>query len=140
MNVFSRQAISVAYSCLTYVLTWLAISLASLAPANADEGRGVNGGVLADLGKFHIEYIGSAADALLIFAISDESKKPIPSRDMSAFAVFAQNGESTRLTLLPEAENLLAAFPGIPLRSGTAIMVTAELGTGETLKARFISP
>jgi hypothetical protein len=35
---------------------------------------------------------------------------------------------------------MLAAMPALPLMTGTTVLVVAKLATGETLKARFVSP
>ncbi|MDP1830892.1 MAG: hypothetical protein Q8K67_02450 [Geothrix sp.] len=110
------------------------------ASARADVGVGINGGILADAGAYHVEFIGGAADAVMMFAVSDERQKPFPAGGISAYAIIAQNGQATRLRLLPEADNLLAALPVSPLLTGTTVFVVAKLASGETLKARFVSP
>lgn len=127
------------FSVLT-LFQFSAFALLLAAPAKADEGVGINGGVLADTGAMHIEFIGGAADALMMFAVSDARQKPFPAREISAYAIVAQNGQTIRLRLAPEADNLLTAMPAFPLLTGTTVLVVAKLTTGETLKARFISP
>ena len=76
----------------------------------------------------------------MMFAVSDDRQKPVPARGISAYAIIAQNGQTTRLRLSPEADNLLAALPTLPLLTGTSVLVVAKLATGETPKARFVSP
>ncbi len=110
------------------------------ASAKSDVGVGVNGGILADAGAYHVEFISGAAYAMMMFAVSDDRQKPVPARGISAYAIIAQNGQTTRLRLSPEADNLLAALPTLPLLTGTTVLVVAKLATGETLKARFVSP
>ena len=114
--------------------------LLSAIPAKADAGVGINGGILADAGAYHVEFIGGAAYALMMFAVSDERQKPFPAQGISAYAIVGQNGQTIRLRLSPDADNLLAANPALPLLTGTAVLVVAKLATGETLKARFVSP
>ena len=116
------------------------LPLLSAAHVKADVGVGVNGGILADAGSYHVEFIGGAAYALMMFAVSDDRQKPVPARGISAYAIIAQNGQTTRLRLSPEADNLLAALPTLPLLTGSSVLVVAKLATGETLKARFVSP
>lgn len=116
------------------------LPLLPTAPAKADVGVGINGGVLADAGAYHVEFIGGAAYALMMFAISDDRQKSVPARGISAYAIIDQNGQATRLRLSPEADNMLAAMPALPLMTGTTVLVVAKLVTGETLKARFVSP
>ena len=117
-----------------------ALLLLSTIPAKADVGVGINGGILAEAGAYHIEFIGGAAYALMMFAVSDELQKPFPAQGISAYAIVGQNGQTIRLRLSPDADNLLAANPVLPLLTGTTVLVVAKLATGETLKARFISP
>ena len=125
----------------TLVLSLLVTHLPQLiVPAMADGSIGINGGVLADTGAFHVEFIGGATYALMMFAVSDERQKPVPARGISAYAIVAQNGQTTRLRLSPEADNVLAAMPTLPLMTGATVLVVAKLATGETLKARFVSP
>ena len=119
---------------------FVTLLLLSAAPAKADVGVGINGGILADAGAFHVEFIGGAAYALMIFAVSDNRQKPFPAQGISAYAILGQNGQTIRLRLSPEADNLLAATPTLPLLTGTTVLVVAKLATGETLKARFVSP
>lgn len=122
-------------------LSLFALMMPPLLPsAKADVGVGVNGGILADAGDFHIEFIGGAAYALMLFAVSDKRQKPLSAQGISAYVLVDQNGQSTRLRLSPEADNLLAAVPDLPLLAGTTVLVVAKLVTGETLKARFVSP
>ncbi|MDP1702708.1 MAG: hypothetical protein Q8L53_17360 [Aestuariivirga sp.] len=116
------------------------LPLLPTASARADVGVGINGGILADAGAYHVEFIGGAADAVMMFAVSDERQKPFSAGGISAYAIVAQNGQETRLRLLPEADNLLAALPTSPLLTGTTVLIVAKLATGETLAARFVSP
>ena len=134
-GAFARAA------AITFPLSLLGVlSLLPAAPARADVGVGVNGGILADASAYHVEFIGGAAYALMIFAVSDHRQKPVPAREISGYAIVAQNGQATRLRLLPEGDNLLAAVPVSPLLAGTTVFVVAKLASGETLKARFVSP
>jgi hypothetical protein len=142
MNLhFTKAKLAAFVRSATLVLSLLVTLLPQLiVPAMADVGVGINGGVLADAGAFHVEFIGGAAYALMMFAVSDERQKPVPAREISAYAVVAQNGQTTRLRLSPEADNLLAAMPALPLVTGTTVLVVAKLASGETLTTRFVSP
>lgn len=134
-GAFARAA---AIACTLSLLGVL--PLLPTAQAKADVGVGANGGILADAGTHHVEFIGGAAYALMMFAVSDDRQKPVLARGISAYAIVAQNGQTTRLRLSPDADNLLAAMPALPLMTGTTVLVVAKLATGETLTARFVSP
>jgi hypothetical protein len=142
MNLHLTEANLAAFVRSTTFALYLAVTFVPqlIAPARADGSIGINGGVLADTGAFHVEFIGGANYALMMFAVSDDRQKPVPSREISAYAIVAQNGQTTRLRLSPEADNMLAAMPALPLMTGTTVLVVAKLATGETLKARFVSP
>ena len=142
MNLhFTKAKLAAFVRSTTLVLSLFVTLLPQLiVPAMADVGVGINDGVLADAGAFHVEFIGGAAYALMMFAVSDERQKPVPAREISAYVVVAQNGQTTRLRLSPEADNLLAAMPALPLVTGTTVLVVAKLVSGETLTTRFVSP
>ena len=123
-----------------YLSLFATLLLLSPVPAKADVGVGVNGGILADAGDYHVEFIGGAAYALMMFTLSDDRQKPLPAQGISAYAIVGQNGQTIRLRLSPDVDNLLAANPALPLLTGTTVLVVAKLATGETLKARFVSP
>ena len=142
MNLHFTRAKFAAFIRLATLILFLSITVVSqlLVPAKADGSIGINGGALADTGAFHVEFIGGAANALMMFAVSDGRQKPVQAREISAYAIVAQNGKTTRLRLLPETDNLLAAVPALPLMTGSTVLVVAKLASGEILKARFVSP
>ena len=107
--------------------------------AVADEGRGLNGGQLADSGSSHIEFIGGSGYDLLIFAISDKFQKPIMADGSAAFALVERHGQKVRIPLVIEGENILAAISNPSPKRGELVWFIARLANGQTLNAQFIS-
>lgn len=107
--------------------------------AFAHEGRGLNGGQLADSGSSHVEFIGGSGYDLLIFAISDKSQKPLSASGSAAFALMQRDGQKVRIPLVIEGENILASSNGPSPRKGESVWFVARLANGETLKAQFVS-
>ena len=107
--------------------------------ANAHEGKGLNGGQLADNGMTHVEFIGGSGDKLLLFAISDKSQKPRSVTGAIAFAIIVLGGQQIRVPLLSEGENILGSDVGQPPKPGETVWFVARMASGETLKMKFIS-
>ncbi len=115
--------------------------MASLAVAShADEGRGVNGGRLADTGTGHVEFIGGAGYELLMFAVSDLDKRPVAVAGGAAFVVVHANGKKYRIALRPDGDNLLSVRLKSPLSRGQSLEFVADLASGERLTANFPAP
>ena len=107
--------------------------------ANAHEGKGLNGGQLADNGKTHVEFIGGSGDKLLLFAISDKSQNPLSVTGATAFAIVTIDGQQIRVPLSSEGDNIFASDVGPPPKRGEAIWFVARMVGGEMLKVKFIS-
>jgi hypothetical protein len=107
--------------------------------ALADEGRGINGGVLAHVNSHHIEFIGGAGYDLVMFAISDLAQKPLPLTGTSAIATIELGGRKKQVALESDDGGILSAKADVPLKSGVTVTLSARLASGETLRARFKS-
>ena len=108
-------------------------------PSIAHEGRGINGGQLADRGAVHIEFIGGQGYSLMIFAITDKSQKPLPVDKRIAFAAVELNGQDNQIPLSSDGGNFLSSSEGAALKAGEEVRFIARMSNGETLKVEFIS-
>ncbi|MFN0195066.1 MAG: hypothetical protein ACKVP5_24325 [Aestuariivirga sp.] len=107
--------------------------------ANADEGKGVNGGQVVETGSVHVEFIGGSGYELLMFAVSDMKNRPLAVSGSTAFVLIERNGKQYRIPLLPDGDNVLAVRVAPPLRRNVPVVFIAELANGAQLKARFTS-
>lgn len=107
--------------------------------ALADEGLGINGGVLAHVNSHHVEFIGGAGYDLVMFAISDLAQKPLPLSGTSAVATIELSGRKKQILLESDDGGILSAKAGVPLKSGVTITLSATLASGEMVLARFKS-
>lgn len=125
-----------------YILSVLCILLLEnpvVATATADEGQGVNGGQLAKVRSGYVEFIGGAGYELMMFAVSDLERRPVPLSNSFAVVVVKQNNRQYRIPLRPDDGGFLSARASPPLKRNASIMFIAELASGAHFEARFTS-
>jgi hypothetical protein len=105
--------------------------------AKADEGQGVNGGQLAKAGSGYVEFIGGAGYELMMFAVSDLEKRPLPISNGFAVVIVRQNNRQYRVPLRPDGDGFLSARAYPPLTLNASVMFIAELASGARFEARF---
>jgi hypothetical protein len=116
----------------------VAFALALLgAPAMAHEaGKGHNGGLRVDAGKYHTELVVDGTTNVVVY-LSDENDKPIPATGFKANATFVLGGKAARFTLAPTEGSKMVGTAPAPVKRGVkgAIQLTAPDGT--TAQAKY---
>jgi hypothetical protein len=119
----------------------LALALAAL-PLQAfahDKARGPNGGPVADSAGHHLEFVARGTE--LVIYLSDEADAPIASAgSRNARAIVQDGGKTSTVPLTPAEPNRLVGALPAPLGKGARVVVSATLGDGHAVQARFVAP
>ncbi|ACL60457.1 hypothetical protein [Methylobacterium nodulans] len=115
--------------------TLIAAGILLAAPALAHEGRGTNGGRVADAGRYHVELV--AKDRTVDVYLLDGSEKPVPAAGFTGTAILVVNGKPARVALAPAGGSRLTGTADIPLGTAPkgAVQLTAPDGT--TVSGKF---
>lgn len=105
--------------------------------ALAHEGAGPNGGQIAEAQGHHIEFTTKAQEIILF--LSDKDGKPIASKGASGRIVVLDSGKQVTADLAPVEPNLLSAKLEAQIAAGAKVVVSAKLGDGHDLQARFVA-
>ena len=113
-------------------------SIAALArPAFAhDSELGPNGGPMVEVKGLHLELIVKGADLAVV--LSDAGHAPLASKGASGRAVILESSGQRTVQLTAIEPDRLTAMLDKPLTSGTRVVVSAKLATGQDLLARFV--
>ncbi len=115
-------------------LVFAAALSAALATGALAQGKGPNGGQLADVDGHPVEFVASAGE--LTFYFSDHEGGPEPTKNASGRAVVQADGVTTIINLTPADPNRLVGKLDAPLPTGAKIALTSKIG-GHSMNARF---
>ena len=96
---------------------------------------GVNGGVQADAGSFHVEVVPKGT-TLQVF-LRDHSDKPVTTDGFKGTAIFVIEGKSQRISLTPAGENRLNGTSSLNLPPNPKGAVQITTPSGSTMQAKF---
>ncbi len=121
--------------------TIAALSVAVLAsfPGSAfahDVEVGPNGGPMIENKGHHLELVANANS--LVIVLSDTSHVPVASTGATGRAVILEGTAQRTVALAPAGPDKLTATLEKPLASGARVVVSAKLGSGQDLLARFV--
>ena len=105
--------------------------------ALAHEGAGPNGGQIVEVKGHHVEF--TVKDKEIVLFLTDENGKPIESKGATGRVVIQDGGKQVTGDLAPVDPNLLSAKLEAPLAAGAKVVVSAKLGDGHDLQARFVA-
>ena len=115
----------------------LAATLALALPAAAHEaGRGRNGGLRVDAGKYHTEVVVDGTTNVVVF-LSDVDDKPISAAGFKATAIIVVDGKSTRIPLEPADGSRLVGQSPAPVKAGVKGVVQLTAPDGATAQGKF---
>lgn len=101
-----------------------------------DADVGPNGGPMVESKGHHLELLAQGGD--LVVVLSDAGHAPVASSGASGRAVILEGSAQRSVALAPAAPDKLAAKLEKPLESGARVVVSAKLGSGQDLLARFV--
>jgi hypothetical protein len=104
------------------------------APVFAHEGKGPNGGRVADAGAYHVELVTKGTAVELHIADADE--KPVPATGFKATVILIAGGKSQRIVLAP-GERMLSGTAAVPLPKDPKGAVQLTTPDGKTANASF---
>ena len=120
------------------ILTLLtALLLATQAYAHGPD-KGPNGGRQVDAGDYHVEMVAKGSELVLFLTEADD--KPLASAGTkNARAIVQDGGKTATVPLQPAEPNRLVGSLAQPLASGARVVVSATMGDGHTVQARFVN-
>ncbi|MFA5955976.1 hypothetical protein [Hyphomicrobium sp.] len=102
-----------------------------------DEANGPNGGQVTEVAGHHVEF--TTKDKEIVLYLTDGSGKPIESKGASGRVIIQNGAKQLTADLSPTDPNQLSAKLDAPLAAGAKVVVSAKLGDGHGLQARFIA-
>jgi hypothetical protein len=105
--------------------------------ALAHEGAGPNGGQITEVQGHHVEF--TVKDKEIVLFLTDKDGKPISSKGASGRIVVQDGAKPITVELAPVDPNLLSAKLEAPLTAGAKVVVSAKLGDGHDIQARFVA-
>ncbi len=115
----------------------MAVAVALAVPAAAHEaGKGHNGGMRVDAGKYHTELVVDGSTNVVVY-LSDSDDKPIPAAGFKATAILVIAGKSERIALSPDTGSRLVGKASAAVRAGVKGVVQLTAPDGATAQAKF---
>ena len=102
-----------------------------------DVANGPNGGQVTEVKGHHVEF--TVKDKEIVLFLSDENSKPIASKGASGRVVIQDGGKQVTVDLAPADPDQMTAKLEAPLASGAKVVVSAKLGDGHDIQARFVA-
>jgi hypothetical protein len=102
-----------------------------------EDAVGPNGGQVTEVQGHHVEF--TVKDKQIVLFLSDADSKPIASTGASGRVIIQDGGKQLAVDLTPAEPNLLAAKLTAPLAAGAKVVVSAKLGDGHDIQARFVA-
>ncbi len=112
----------------------VALALVIAQPALAHDGKGPNGGRVADAGNHHVELI-IGADAISVF-LSDANGKPLAPTGFKALAIVNHGGKTQRIALTG-AEGKFSGRAEAPLPNNAKAVVQLTAPDGKIASGQF---
>ena len=101
-----------------------------------DSENGPNGGQMIEVKGHHLGM--TAKDDEIRFFLTDASHAPTASKGASGRVVILEGAKQSQVALTPADPNLLVARLEAPLVAGARVVVSAKLGDGHDILARFV--
>ena len=111
----------------------LAAAVAIVGAAQAQK-TGPNGGIVVTAGHHPIEFVSNGQE--IVFFLSDEDGKPMPTAGMTARAIDQDAGKTSNVTLAPATPNKLVGTLAAPLGKGAKVVMSTKVHD-HSLQARF---
>ena len=102
-----------------------------------EEANGPNGGQVTVVQGHHVEF--TTKDKEIVLFLTDGAGKLIESKGASGRVVIQDGAKQLTADLTPTDPNLLSAKLDAPLATGAKVVVSAKLGDGHALQARFVA-
>ncbi|KAB2943595.1 MAG: hypothetical protein K8F92_08460 [Hyphomicrobium sp.] len=102
-----------------------------------EEANGPNGGQIADVQGHHVEF--TVKDKEIVLFLTDEDSKPIASKGASGRVIIQAGGRQVTVALAPTDPNVMTAKLDAPLAARAKVVVSAKLGDGHDIQARFVA-
>lgn len=102
-----------------------------------EEANGPNGGQVTEVAGHHVEF--TTKDKEIVLFLTDGSGKAIESKGASGRIIIQDGAKQITADLTPTDPNLLSAKLDAPLATGAKVVVSAKLGDGHALQARFVA-
>lgn len=102
-----------------------------------DAEKGPNGGQMLTVKGHHVEFVANGTE--LTFHLSDEGHAPTPSKGAAGKAVILEGSKQSTVPLTAREPSQLIAILPAPLVAGARVVVSAKLGNGHDIVARFVS-
>lgn len=117
------------------------VVVANLGIANAQAGKGANGGKVAK-SQGHPHRVRAEGPANHLFYLGDDDGSPLPTESIRGRATIQDGGKTTTIQLQSSAPNLLIGKLQAPLGSKARIAFSATMvedGHTHTLTARYVT-
>jgi len=102
-----------------------------------EEANGPHGGQVTEVQGHHVEF--TVKDNAIVLFLSDEDSKPIASEGASGRVIIQDGDKQLAVDLIPADPNLMMAKLHTPLGAGAKVVVSAKLGDGHAIQARFVA-
>lgn len=99
--------------------------------------KGPNGGQVIDDKGHHVEFTVKGNEVVLY--LTDDKDKPIASKGATGRVVIQDGSKQLTVAVAATEPNLLSAKLEAPLGAGAKVVVSAKLGDGHNLQARFVA-
>lgn len=117
-------------------LTAAMLLAGSAASLGHEAGKGRNGGLRVDAGKYHTELVVNGTTTVVVY-LSDTDDRPIPAAGFKGNAIFVIGGQSQRFPLAPAEGSKLVGTAPQPVVTGTKGVVQLTAPDGTTAQGRF---
>lgn len=125
-----HQVRTLAVALVSIALIWPMVVFAH------EPGKGHNGGLRVDAGKYHVEILADGSTNFVVF-LSDAEDKPISATGFKAQAILVVDGKSVRFPLeVKEGSKFVGAAP-VPVPAGVKGVVRLTTPEGETAQGKF---
>ena len=101
-----------------------------------EEANGPNGGQVIEVQGHHVEF--TVKDKEIVLFLTDGDGNPIVSNGATGRVIIQDSGKQLTASLAPAEPNLLSAKLQAPLAVGAKVVVSAKLGDGHGILARFV--
>ena len=101
-----------------------------------DADTGPNGGQVVEAKGHHVEF--TSKDSTITVYLSDSTHAAITIKGASGRAVILDGSRQSTVTLTSAEPNLLTAKLEAPLTAGARVVISAKLGDGHDVLARFV--
>jgi len=120
-------------------LAALLLALSLIAPTLVfahEAGKGRNGGLRVDAGRYHTEIVANGSSTFVVF-LSDGDDKPIPAAGFKGQAILVIDGKSVRFPLEAADGSRLVGTAPVPVKAGVKGVVQLTSPDGGSAQGKF---